>query len=150
MSWENQNCVEIDFQASFFFFSYFTNIFDKHTFTILSVASVPSWARVAWYCMCFLNTTHSREAGVNAAFPDDHVTMCTCKPNVTLARVVVDEINACSYKPKNNEFENAILSYLKLSAKHKNIVFRSMKKRNRKDVKCSPMCHDPPHPTPTP
>ena len=69
---------------------------NTRTFTILSVTSKSSRAGVTCNCVCFLDATNSGKARITAAVSDDHVTMRASKPNVTLARVVVYEIDACS------------------------------------------------------
>ena len=69
----------------------------EHTFAVLSVTNKSSRAWVTCNCVRFLDTTNSGKARIAAAIPDDHVTMCACKPSVTLAHVVVYEIDARSW-----------------------------------------------------
>lgn len=69
---------------------------NTRTFAILSVTNKSSRAWVTCNRVCFLHATNSGKARVTAAIPDDHFAMRACKPNVTLARVIVYEIDARS------------------------------------------------------
>ena len=63
------------------------------TFAVLSVTKVSGGTRVTCDSVCHLNAANSRKASVTRAVSDDAATMLSSKSNITLASVIVNEID---------------------------------------------------------